>query len=64
MFPQLSINDTPIPVKTEIKFMGAHLNENLTWRAHVKAKKRQLDLTVENESVAEQKVAYFPKNKY
>lgn len=42
--PQVTINDAPIPVKTEVKYLGLHLDEKLTWKAHIKAKKQQLNL--------------------
>jgi hypothetical protein len=46
--PQVSINNNPIPVKTEVKYLGLHLDEKLTWKSHIKAKRRQLDLKIKN----------------
>ena len=46
--PQVSINNAPIPVKTEVKYLGLHLDQKLTWKTHIKMKRRQLDLKVKN----------------
>jgi hypothetical protein len=42
--PQVSINNSPVPIKEEIKYLGLHLDKQLTWRKHIKAKSRQLAL--------------------
>jgi hypothetical protein len=44
--PQVNINSNPIPVKTEMKYLGLHLDEKLIWKSHIKAKRRQLDLKI------------------
>lgn len=36
--PQVSINNAPIPVKTEVKYLGLHLDQKLTWKTHIKMK--------------------------
>jgi hypothetical protein len=46
--PQVSINNVPIPIKREVKYLGLHLDEKLTWRTHIKTKRRQLDLKIRN----------------
>lgn len=46
--PQVTLNNTLIPIKTEVKYLGLHLDEKLTWKAHIKAKRRHLDLKVRN----------------
>ncbi|PNF25684.1 hypothetical protein B7P43_G16139 [Cryptotermes secundus] len=46
--PEVNINNNPIPVKTEVKYLGLHLDEKLTWKTHIKAKRRQLDLKMKN----------------
>lgn len=46
--PQVSINNAPIPIKRDVKYLGLHLDEKLTWKTHIKMKRRQLDLKVKN----------------
>jgi hypothetical protein len=46
--PQVSINNFPIPIKQEVKYLGLHLDQNLSWQTHIKAKRRQLELKVRN----------------
>lgn len=41
--PQVKLQNTPIPIQTEIKYLGLHLDEKLTWKTHIKMKRRQLD---------------------
>ena len=40
----LTFNNAPIPVATEAKYHGLHLDHRLTWHAHIQAKRRQLDI--------------------
>jgi hypothetical protein len=42
--PHLLLNNEPIPTRTEVKYLGLHLDSKLTWRHHIKAKKLQLHL--------------------
>jgi hypothetical protein len=42
--PPVMLNDEPIPLKKEVKYLGLHLDWRLTWKAHIKAKKRQLNI--------------------
>jgi hypothetical protein len=44
--PQVSINNFPIAIKQEVKYLGLHLDKNLSWQTHIKAKRRQLELKV------------------
>lgn len=44
--PRVCFNQAPIPVKTEVKYLGLHLDDKLTWKRHIKAKRRLLDLKV------------------
>jgi hypothetical protein len=46
--PQVSINNVPIPIKREVKYLGLHLDAKLTWRTHIKTKRRQLELKIRN----------------
>jgi hypothetical protein len=46
--PQVSINNFPIPIKQEVKYLRLHLNKKLTWHTHIKAKRRQSELKVRN----------------
>jgi hypothetical protein len=46
--PQVSINNFPIPIKQEVKYLGLHLDQKLSCHTHIKAKRRQLELKVRN----------------
>ena len=35
VLPDLHLNDTPLPVVTECKLLGVHLNNEMTWTTHV-----------------------------
>jgi hypothetical protein len=45
---QVSINNFPIPMKQEVKYLGLHLDKRITWQTHIKAKRRQLELKIRN----------------
>jgi hypothetical protein len=40
------IDNFPIPIKQEVKYLGLHLDKKLKWQMHIKAKRRQLELKV------------------
>jgi hypothetical protein len=42
--PQVMLNDEPIPMKNEVKYLGLRLDRRLTWKAHIKAKNSSLTL--------------------
>ena len=42
--PQPMLNGEFIPRKNEVKYLGLHLDQKLTWKAHIKAKKLQLNI--------------------
>jgi hypothetical protein len=42
--PHLTFNNAPIPVTTEVKYLGLHLDQRLSWLTHIRAKRRQLDI--------------------
>jgi hypothetical protein len=46
--PQVNISNNVIWVKNEVKYLGLYLDEKLTWKPHIKAKRRQLDLKIKN----------------
>jgi hypothetical protein len=37
-----NINNIPIPIKTEVKYLGLHLDQKLASKDHINAKRRQL----------------------
>jgi hypothetical protein len=46
--PQVHINNVRIPIKTEEKYLGLHLDQKLTWKTNIKAKIQQLELKLKN----------------
>jgi hypothetical protein len=42
--PPVMLNDEPIPMKNEVKYLGLHHDRRLTWKAHTKTKKQQLKI--------------------
>jgi hypothetical protein len=46
--PQVCINNFPITIKQEVKYLGLHLDKKLIWQTHIKARRRQLELKVSN----------------
>lgn len=41
--PPVLLNDNVIPSKENVKYLGLHLDRRLTWKAHISAKRKQLD---------------------
>jgi hypothetical protein len=40
-------SNLPVPIKQEVKYLGLHLDQNLSWKTH-KSKRRHLELKVRN----------------
>lgn len=41
--PPVLLNGNVIPSKDTVKYLGLHLDRRLTWKAHISAKRKQLD---------------------
>jgi hypothetical protein len=46
--PQITIHNAPIPIQFEVKYLGLHLDQKLTWKAHIQANKMQLTTKARN----------------
>jgi hypothetical protein len=44
--PQVTINNSIIPTKTKVKYLGLHLDQKLMWKTHIRMKRQQLRLKV------------------
>lgn len=44
--PPVKINNKQIPISTEAKYLGIHLDQRLNWRKHIQAKKQQINLKI------------------
>ena len=42
--PRISLNGVFVPQVDEVKYLGIHLDRRLTWRKHIEAKKKQINL--------------------
>jgi hypothetical protein len=42
--PPVTMNNVLIPMQTDVKYLGLHLDQNLTWRKHIRTKRHQLNL--------------------
>jgi len=42
--PPVFLHTTPVPVKHDVKYLGLHLDRQLTWRKHIQSKRQHLDL--------------------
>jgi hypothetical protein len=44
--PPVYLNGRPIPQNNAVKYLGLHLDRRLTWRTHIHAKRKKLDLSL------------------
>lgn len=42
--PPIMLNQSEIPQKTEVKYLGMYLDKRLTWKKHIEAKRMSLDI--------------------
>jgi len=42
--PPVTMNNVPIPMQSDVKYLGLHLNQRLTWCTHIKTKHHHLNL--------------------
>jgi len=42
--PPVTLGDVQIPMQPEVKYLGLHLGQRLTWRTHIRTKRHHLDL--------------------
>jgi len=46
--PPVKLNNDHLPQADEVKYLGIHLDQRLTWRKHITTKRKQLDLKLWN----------------
>ena len=42
--PPVTLDNIQIPMQSEVKYLGLHLDQRLTWRTHIRTKRHHLDL--------------------
>ena len=42
--PPVAMNNVLIPIQTDVKYLGLHLDQRLTWRTHIRTKRHHLNL--------------------
>jgi hypothetical protein len=40
----VTLDNIQIPMRSEVKYLGLHLDQRLTWRTHIRTKRHHLDL--------------------
>ena len=46
--PPVKLNNDHLPQVDEVKYLGIHLDQRLTWCKHITTKRKQLDLKLRN----------------
>jgi len=46
MYPPVQLHNKQLTQTEEVKYLGIHLDQKLTWHKHISAKRKQLDLKV------------------
>jgi len=44
--PHVYLNNTEIPRENAAKYLGLHLDSKMTWKVHIKKKKKEMDLKI------------------
>jgi hypothetical protein len=42
--PTVQMGNVDLPQKSEVKYLGMHLNRRRTWAKHIKTKRKQLNI--------------------
>jgi len=42
--PPVTMNNVLIPMQPDVKYLGFHIDQRLTWRTHIKTKRHHLNL--------------------
>ena len=45
--PTVKLNDIILPMKESVKNLGLHFDRSMTWKTHIKIKKKELDIKLE-----------------
>ena len=48
--PPVFLHTTPFPIKSDARYLGLHLNRQLTWRKHIDSKRQHLNLKLRSMS--------------
>ncbi|KOC66376.1 RNA-directed DNA polymerase from mobile element jockey [Habropoda laboriosa] len=48
MCPEVKLNNENLKTKDSVRYLGLHLDRRLTWKKHIKTKRKQLDLKMKS----------------
>jgi hypothetical protein len=58
--PTVQMGNADLPQKTEVKYLGMHLDRRLTWAKHIKTKRKELNLKAKQMHLLLRRISTLP----